>query len=1190
MNFYREYWSLCPPKEADGFDVGPVQSDPSKYAAAVHAVLDGARIEGVYAGKTRVFYKAEQHRALEEALHRIQDKYALLIQKNFRRKHAILYVAEVRRQAENLKAALQSQDIETLENALAQFDAQCGSHSIGAEARPVFAARSKLKQLKLETTLLRKVEEYLLAIKQQRIADVYEDIISTLDEVDDVRRSDKQAFRGARWDILKDLRKEAQVFALRKELRTLRAELDQALQPIDALLSGAQAGIDIDFDAVKAECDQLQQAALRVENFALSRDEVNPYREEAMRQETQGMNPSSMWAPHLQRSQELRQVMEEQQIAVSRLDALIKAGDISCTAAAPSLSPEEALFDPQSKALRLASLRANIDAIHGALAPQATAKYPIVARQLSQAQDRANDYLPVRIALYRASLDDRVHHPAANDVYRELQSAVRACLARGIRSDDVRAAAEKVVVRRSVLNTLRNLRDAMQNVDLAALKAALSQADDLKLVFHPDSYVRLLVAQAIARERQLGQARRAIIDAFLACVQDIREEEEKSRHRVQDTLAQDGNGRDQTDNVGHTGHRSASKAGALRRFQKISRMAKFLGSMGRTLLIKGISGRKENKTAPTNVLASTTLRRMSRSGSISSKAVSAAAALATAKPPQSSGINQLRAAIRRAQVCGLPLEHYSKDDSADADASGDEDQIIGRAVRLFNNLQQLEAEAVNALKELDRDQMARVLVDCLQIGLEFPPHTDQIAALLQLPALEFEQKKLQALVKQKRWAPAIDLSMEMSLRILHANLRQATLARAKEAFQVANAKTKIQHSASESSGDKFDHPDAPSLRDASEMRLKEVTSADSIEYCDFRRYPRLTPPEVWCNTGGVAIPVEQLWLSAESVSVFSARPIHRPLVHVEVLDGENVSQYHFLAVENFSRILEFSGLAGTTDNTDLEGKERVATTLLTKILTLGIEKPAFREEIYCQLLKQLTSSRARGAPAVPSFVRDRTAVLLCCCLNSFGPPFALLDFVEYAVDCLSPTGTWNPGNVRSSSNPRHRLRRQLRFALHRTLTVGNLLSVPRGAVIRHALAAGEYLFDGPREFSKATVRVDYAQLYAGSSGLMSSAAAHSSHNLTDEKHADDSGDGALDGTASHADSSEARTAAPIEFNDQLYVAISAFTAETAEEMPLRVGDQVYLIGMDQLRSGDNVAAVGLEYCCCWIMCLFWLDL
>ena len=31
QNFYREYWSLCPPKAADGFDVGPVQSDPSKF-------------------------------------------------------------------------------------------------------------------------------------------------------------------------------------------------------------------------------------------------------------------------------------------------------------------------------------------------------------------------------------------------------------------------------------------------------------------------------------------------------------------------------------------------------------------------------------------------------------------------------------------------------------------------------------------------------------------------------------------------------------------------------------------------------------------------------------------------------------------------------------------------------------------------------------------------------------------------------------------------------------------------------------------------------------------------------------------------------------------------------------------------------------------------------------------------------
>ena len=64
----------------------------------------------------------------------------------------------------------------------------------------------------------------------------------------------------------------------------------------------------------------------------------------------------------------------------------------------------------------------------------------------------------------------------------------------------------------------------MKSVDLPALKAARKRADALKLVVHPDPFVRLIVAQAIARERQLHQARAAIVDAFGIFSQDIKNE------------------------------------------------------------------------------------------------------------------------------------------------------------------------------------------------------------------------------------------------------------------------------------------------------------------------------------------------------------------------------------------------------------------------------------------------------------------------------------------------------------------------------------------------------------------------------------------------------------------------------------------------------------------------------------------
>ena len=198
-------------------------------------------------------------------------RYALLIQKNFRRKHAMLYLAEVKRQAKKLDKALASRDIPTLEAALAEFDAKCGNRPGRSEAAPVFRARSKLKHLKLEATLLPKLDAFMRASREHRIAEVYEQIIEQLDQVDELRAADKQAFRGPKWDILEDLRREARVFEHRKELQKLRSALDVAARPINDLLAGAGAAAEqeLDFEAVKAECDKLYAAAKLIEEFAL---------------------------------------------------------------------------------------------------------------------------------------------------------------------------------------------------------------------------------------------------------------------------------------------------------------------------------------------------------------------------------------------------------------------------------------------------------------------------------------------------------------------------------------------------------------------------------------------------------------------------------------------------------------------------------------------------------------------------------------------------------------------------------------------------------------------------------------------------------------------------------------------------------------------------------------------------------
>lgn len=64
---------------------------------------------------------------------------------------------------------------------------------------------------------------------------------------------------------------------------------------------------------------------------------------------------------------------------------------------------------------------------------------------------------------------------------------------------------------------------------------------------------------------------------------------------------------------------------------------------------------------------------------------------------------------------------------------------------------------------------------------------------------------------------------------------------------------------------------------------------------------------------------------------------------------------------------------------------------LGKLMRLGIEEPPLRDEIYCQLCKQLTGHR--GPPGAIA----RGWVLLAACLGAFGPSRSLLPHLEAYV-------------------------------------------------------------------------------------------------------------------------------------------------------------------------------------------------
>ena len=288
--------------------------------------------------------------------------------------------------------------------------------------------------------------------------------------------------------------------------------------------------------------------------------------------------------------------------------------------------------------------------------------------------------------------------------------------------------------------------------------------------------------------------------------------------------------------------------------------------------------------------------------------------------------------------------------------------------------------------------------------------------------------------------------------------------------------------------------------------------------------------------------------NAESVASFAPQTIDRPVVHVEAVDPDNMQEIKVEAPQNFQRVLLFSGLDAGSRDVDMDK-------VLAEILTVGIQKRFMREEVFCQLLKQLTPPKSLSASSAAPSVRDRTAALLCCCLNSFAPPANLLDFVEYTIDQLKgPRG-------RGRTTQRHRFRQQLRFALHRTLTVGSLKSVPTAAVLRHALRSGRYLFDGPREHSLKTVRVDYDQLYTNTSGLSSVVSYDLSRPLSEQIEETKSAPNSLLDSLQFDSHAEAKATID-DLARNVYVAIDDFDAATPEELPLKTGDQVYLIGLE----------------------------
>lgn len=161
------------------------------------------------------------------------------------------------------------------------------------------------------------------------------------------------------------------------------------------------------------------------------------------------------------------------------------------------------------------------------------------------------------------------------------------------------------------------------------------------------------------------------------------------------------------------------------------------------------------------------------------------------------------------------------------------------------------------------------------------------------------------------------------------------------------------------------------------IRMKDMIFEGQSAMFKLRNFGQLKSADEWAGEKFFTMSREKL---VAGQLQWTTDTIHSPLLQNIV--GKEKQK---LAIQNFQNILGFMG-DKKSDNPDLDGEN---------VVKFGLHYPDFRDEIYTQLLKQVTNNMNPN-----SFSRGWTLIGACVC--TFPPSESMLNFLEVFLKTFAP--------------------------------------------------------------------------------------------------------------------------------------------------------------------------------------------
>jgi len=198
------------------------------------------------------------------------------------------------------------------------------------------------------------------------------------------------------------------------------------------------------------------------------------------------------------------------------------------------------------------------------------------------------------------------------------------------------------------------------------------------------------------------------------------------------------------------------------------------------------------------------------------------------------------------------------------------------------------------------------------------------------------------------------------------------------------------------------------------IRLKELFFEKAGDMFRFKNYPKLFNNLEWANLKLISFKKDEL---AAGMLEFTVDPIHAPLTQLPKTKENPVYKN---GPKVFKNILGYMG----------DRKYQAPNILASELLTLCLQQKELRDEVYCQLIKQLTNNPKSDS-------RQKGWDLMTLCLATFPPNSEMENYLEMFL--------------RTKASPPEKFVN----LFHETFYYGGKTSAPSESEMTHIIQQGE---------------------------------------------------------------------------------------------------------------------------------------